>query len=212
LGKPIIRYVPALASLCLLLACDEGGGDLVGSTQSDPNAASAVAAAATAPSDAALAGQISPGQVLPYGEVATVCGLDASTQGVAIDEGSGFVLYDTNPAVVTPRTQYISGFPDGCPRQFTASLALFGDVGTHEVVRYQPSNSEIPYSETDVAYEEIKARICGVPSGQPCGAELNRLGRNTVFVTVYETFGTNPTWAEILIHDGQVVAMDRKND
>jgi hypothetical protein len=27
-------------------------------------------------------------------------------------------------------------------------------------------------------------------------------------VSIYETFGTNPVWADILIHDGAVVAMD----
>jgi hypothetical protein len=198
--------------LGFLSACDEGAGGLIGATQSDPNAATAVAAAAAQPSDAALTGPIAPGQNLPYGEVAIVCGIDPAAGAVPIAEGAGFAIFDTDPTVVTPRTHYIGGFPDGCPRQFTASLALFGDVGTHEVVRYQPSNSNIPYSETDIAYEEIKARVCGVASGQPCGAALDRLGRNTVFVTVYESFGTNPTWAEILIHDGEVVAMDIKND
>ena len=144
--------------------------------------------------------------------MATVCGLPDASLGTPVATASGYALYDSSPTVVTPRTQYIDGFPDGCVRQFTAALALFGDVGTHEITRYQPSNAEIPYSETDVAYEAIKTEVCGVASGQPCGAALNRLGRDTVFVTVYEAFGTNPSWAEILIHDGEVVAMDFKND
>ncbi len=184
----------------------------MGATNSDPAAATAVAAASGAPGGEALAGQVAPGQVLPYGEVATVCGLSDAALGTPVATASGYAIYDSSPTVVTPRTQYIDGFPDGCARQFTAALALFGDVGTHEITRYQPSNAGIPYSETDVAYEEIKAQVCGVPSGQPCGAALNRLGRDTVFVTVYEAFGTNPSWAEILIHRGEVVAMDFKND
>ncbi len=78
--------------------------------------------------------------------------------------------------------------------------------------RYEPSNAEIPYSATDIAYEEIKARICGAPQGQPCGNALDRLGRRTTFVSIYEAFGTNPSWADILIHDGTVVAMDFKSN
>jgi hypothetical protein len=150
------------------------------------------------------------GALLPYGEIALVCGADDDSLGTAIATQSGYVIRDTDPTSVAPRTQYITGFPDGCARQFTGALALFGDVGTHEVFRYEPSNAEIPYSATDLAYEQIKARICGAAQGQPCGGALDRLGRRTTFVSIYENFGTNPTWADILIHDGAVVAMDFK--
>jgi hypothetical protein len=148
------------------------------------------------------------GAALPHGEIATVCGLNEDSLGTAIAAQSGYVIRDPDPASVMPRTQYITGFPDGCARQFTGALAMFGDVGTHEVFRYQPSNADLEWSRTDLAYEEIKARICGAARGEPCGQALERLGRRTTFVSIYETFGTNPVWADILIHDGAVVAMD----
>lgn len=148
------------------------------------------------------------GTALPHGEIATVCGLNEDRLGTAIAAQSGYVIRDPDPASVLPRTQYITGFPDGCARQFTGALAMFGDVGTHEVFRYQPSNADREWSGTDLAYEEIKARICGAARGEPCGQALERLGRRTTFVSIYETFGTNPVWADILINDGAVVAMD----
>jgi hypothetical protein len=152
------------------------------------------------------------GALLPYGEIALVCGANDDSLGTAIATQSGYVIRDTNPASIAPRTQFITGFPDNCARQFTGALALFGDVGTHELIRYEPSNAEIDWSETDLAYEQIKARVCGAAQGQPCGNALERLGRRTTFVSIYENFGTNPTWADILIHDGQVVAMDFKTN
>lgn len=152
------------------------------------------------------------GAALPYGEVALLCDVTEDSLGTAIATQSGYVIRDTNPTSIAPRTQYITGFPDNCARQFTGALALFGDVGTHELFRYEPSNAEIPWSDTDLAYEEIKARICGAPQGEPCGNALERLGRRTTFVSIYETFGTNPAWADILIHDGQIVAMDFKTN
>lgn len=154
------------------------------------------------------AARIAPGTVLPYGQIATVCGLTDADLGSPIGTASGYAVRDTVPGTVEPRTHYLTGFPDGCARQFTAALALFGDVGTHEMVRYLPTSADVPYSATDTAYEQIKAEVCRVPVGQPCGAQLDRLARRTVFVTVYQNFGTNPSWANILIHDGAVVAMD----
>ena len=41
-------------------------------------------------------------------------------------------------------------------------------------------------------------------------AALERLGRRTTFVTIYDSFGANPTWSDVLIHDGEVVAMDAR--
>jgi hypothetical protein len=152
------------------------------------------------------------GAALPYGEIALLCGVAEDSLGTAIATQSGYVIRDPQPASIDPRTQYITGFPDGCARQFTGALALFGDVGTHEIFRYEPSNAQLAWSETDLAYEQVKARICGAAQGQPCGAALERLGARTTFVSIYETFGTNPRWADILIHDGAVIAMDFKTN
>jgi hypothetical protein len=150
------------------------------------------------------------GAALPVGEIARVCGVAEESLGTAIATQSRYVIRDSDPGSVAPRTQYITGFPDGCARQFTGALALFGDVGTHELFRYEPSNADLAWSETDLAYEQIKARICGAAQGQPCGAALERLGRRTTFVTIYDSFGANPTWSDVLIHDGEVVAMDAR--
>lgn len=156
--------------------------------------------------EAAAALQIQPGTVLPFGELATVCGLRARNLGAAINTVAGYTTYDSQPGAATPRTHYVTGFEDGCARQFTAALVVFGDVGTHEFLRYAPTHSGVPYSETDRAYEALKAQFCRVAERQPCGRRLEALGRNTVFMTVYPRFGGNGDWFEVLLHGGEVVA------
>ena len=152
--------------------------------------------------------QVSPGSLLPYGQIATVCGLSEADMGSRIAVASGYEIYDTAASTTTLRVHYITGFPDGCARIFSAALVLFGDVGTHEAIRYLPASSGMTYSATDTAYEQVKAQFCAAPSGQPCGRNLDRLSGHTTFVTIYETFGTNPEWGEIFLHDGQVMAID----
>jgi hypothetical protein len=155
--------------------------------------------------------EVAPGTVLPYGQVATVCGVPTSAMGTIVGQAAGYTLYDTASNTIALRTHYITGMTDGCARQFTAALALFGDLPTHEMIRYQPTNADIPFSATDVAYEELKGSICGAASGQPCGNAIDRFARNTAFVTVYETFGTNPEWSEVLLHAGDVIAVSEKS-
>lgn len=150
------------------------------------------------------------GTTLAYGEIATVCGLSRRELGRPIGDESGYTVYDTDLGSTLLRTHYVTGFDDGCARQFRAALVLFGDVGTHEVIRYSDGTRDLAYSDTDNAYEEIKARVCRVSTRQPCGSSLDRLARRTTFLTVYANFGTNPEWADILLSDGEVVAMDFK--
>lgn len=194
--------MPRLAPFGLTLALLPALAGLPGCLATGGGAGAAGDVETAAPAD---------GAAVPPGGIARVCGLDEESLGTAIATQSGYVIRDSNPGSVAPRTQYITGFPDGCARQFTGALALFGDVGTHELFRYQPTNAGIEWSETDLAYEQIKARICGAAQGQPCGAALERLGRRTTFVSIYESFGTNPTWSDVLIHDGEVVAVDRRS-
>lgn len=151
--------------------------------------------------------QVAPGTNLPYGEVATVCGLSNSDMGTRIGEASGYSLYDSGGDASVGRTHYLTGFKDGCARQFTAALAMFGDLETHELMRYG-AMKDLPYGEADATYERIKGEVCGVASGQPCGSKLRGFSRNATFVTVYETFGTNPEWTNILLYNGQVAAVD----
>jgi hypothetical protein len=172
----------------------------------DETGVTAVAAASMATGPDAL--QVAPGTVLPYGEIATVCGQPNAALGTRIAASAGYALYDSAPNQTALRVHYLTGFPDGCARIFSAALVLFGDVGTHEMVRYMPTNATMPYSATDTAYEQVKAQFCGVSAGQPCGGRIDRLAAHSTFVTIYETFGTSPEWGEIFLHQGQVMAID----
>lgn len=150
------------------------------------------------------------GTVLSYGEVARVCDAERKPLGRKLDKaparGKGYALYDSNPDSAGPRTFYVTGFSDGCPRQFTAALALFGAPSMHEQLRYGRPGSEYPYSSTDKAYEKVKSSVCGVSKRKPCGSKISQLERSTVFISTYERFSDNARWADILIHDGVVLA------
>jgi len=158
--------------------------------------------------------EISPGTVLPYGKVARICGLSPREMGKKIaqypERSPRHKIYDSNPGGVGPHSFFITGFSDGCARQVTASVAVFGSAGMHEQLRYGLPSEVQPYSDTDKAYEKIKSKVCGVPRRKPCGAKVSRLERTTVFVSVYERFGSNPYWTNLLIHDGQLFAQDQK--
>jgi len=100
---------------------------------------------------------VSFGTTLPYGEVASVC--DAKGQedlgrrlGKAPASDRGYTLYNSSPDTTGPRTFYITGFKDRCPRQFTAALALFGSPEVHEQLRYGRASKQYPYSTADKAY------------------------------------------------------------
>lgn len=79
-----------------------------------------------------------------------------------------WTLYDTDPGSTVPHTQLITGFADGCARQVTASLVMFGAAGLHEVHRYSDAMSEEPWSKADKTYETLKARVCGVKKRTSC--------------------------------------------
>lgn len=147
------------------------------------------------------------GTVLPYGEIARNCDVKTSNLGAKVDANAGYTLYDSAPETTGLRTHYLTGFDDKCARQFTAATSMMGDIGTHEVVRYLPSNASRAYSATDTAYEAIKASFCRAGHGKPCGAKLDRFAKRTTFLTVYAKFGENPTWSNILLYDGEVAGM-----
>ncbi|MGJ8602849.1 MAG: hypothetical protein ACSHXH_01905 [Marivita sp.] len=155
---------------------------------------------------------VSMGTVLPYGTLARVCDVPVRELGQRVDRypesRSVYTLYDTEPGSTAPHTFYVTGFDDGCARQFTAAMALFGSPETHERLRYGLPSKVQPYSATDAAYEKVKATVCRVGRGAPCGSSMSRLARDTVFVSVYERFGSNPIWKTILLHDGAVVETD----
>ncbi|WP_415919827.1 hypothetical protein [Tateyamaria sp. SN6-1] len=150
------------------------------------------------------------GTALPFGEIARVCEAKPRDMGEisakAARKGRGYVLYDSAPGSASARTFYITGFADNCPRQFTAAIALFGEPVLHEQLRYGLPARDFPYSATDEAYEKVKAQVCNVGRTKPCGSRISRLDKTTTFVTAYENFGENPRWADMLLHDGEVLA------
>lgn len=165
-------------------------------------------------SDSAPKSEVSPGVVLPYGKVARVCGLSKREMGKEIakfpEKRPIHHLYDSEPGNTAPHTLYLTGFDDGCARQFTASLAMFGSVAMHEQLRYGLPAEVQPYSDTDKAYETLKQKVCRVPKRKPCGGKLSAMERNTVFLSIYERFGANAHWSNLLLHDGKVLAQDHK--
>ena len=150
------------------------------------------------------------GTNLPFGEVARVCIVAKRDLGTRVERSeprkSGYALYDSAPNSSKPRSFYVTGFSDSCVRQFTASLAVFGTPTFHEQLRYGLPAEEYPYSTTDRAYEKVKARLCNVGRNKPCGARISRLEASTAFVSVYEHFGENARWADMLLHDGALLA------
>ena len=157
----------------------------------------------------AMEPSVEPGTVLPFGEIGVACGVRGRALGKEVDrfpdKGKEYRLYDSNPSSTAPRTHYLTGFKDGCPRQFTAALALIGSPVLHEQMRYDPYNKDISITEADKAYERIKRRICKVPKGEPCPEKrVAALEKGMAFVTLYERFGSNASWEEVLLHNGQI--------
>ncbi|SIS60098.1 hypothetical protein SAMN05421759_101691 [Roseivivax lentus] len=152
--------------------------------------------------------EVGPNEAVPFGALARLCGVDVGRLASAIERHERYRLYDSAPGQTGPRNWYITGFDDGCARQFTAALALFGTVETHESLRYGAAAGDLPMTATDEAYKDVKSRICRVGRSQPCGSRLGRLDRTSVFVTVYERFGGNARWMNAFLHDGDVAATD----
>jgi hypothetical protein len=158
---------------------------------------------------------VTPGTTLPYGEIARLCGVSAGRLGRKVEQyparGGTYKLYDSAPGDEGLRSFYVTGFEDGCARQFSAALVIFGNPEIYEQIRYGLAGETQPVAETDRAYEDIKSRVCKVRRGKPCGAQMSNLSKDTVFLSIYERFGTNARWKNLLLHDGRVVALDLKS-
>ena len=159
--------------------------------------------------------EVSFGTSLPYGQIARVCGVPAARLGKEVarypDSGRArYRIHDSAPDGIGLRTMYVTGFEDGCARQFTAALALFGQFEMHEQLRYGLPAKTLPYSETDDAYETLKSRECRVGKNKPCGNRMDAFARDGAFVSVYERFTGSQSWKNLLLHDGRVVAFDVK--
>lgn len=154
--------------------------------------------------------QVAFGTGLPYGEIARVCEVSNSKLGKVVHKASGYTIRDSQPGNTEPHAFYLTGFSDGCARQLTAALVVFGSASMHEMIRYGLPSGTQPYSATDKSYEKIKRAVCGVGRKKPCGTKVGLIEKNTVFVSYYENFKGNRSWANILLHDGLVVAADSK--
>lgn len=154
------------------------------------------------------------GTILPFGAVARSCDTKKSQLGRKIDKApaKGYTLYDSKPNTAAPRTFYITGFSDGCPRQLTAANVLLGSAALYERLHYGPGGEFLPVGATDKAYEKVKRRVCGTGRNKPCGGKIKQMERTTFFVSAYERFGNANTWSELLIHDGQVLASAIKSN
>lgn len=152
------------------------------------------------------------GTALPIGEIARVCGVPTRQLGTPIaqypETRRGYVLYDSRPGTLAARALYITGFDDGCARQVTGALALFGDPELHEQLRYGLAGRTLPKGRVAGAYETVKAEVCRVSAGRPCGRAMSRLARDTAFVSVYPSFGST-SYVNLLLHDGKVIALER---
>ncbi|MBP0483864.1 hypothetical protein [Sagittula salina] len=151
------------------------------------------------------------GRTLPYGEIARVCNVPETQLGTKAgswpERGARYDLRDSAPGSTGARTYYLTGFRDGCARQFTAALVMFGSPETWEQIHYGPAGESLPVLATDTAFEAVKSRVCRVGAGKPCGKRMSALERDTVFVSLYERFEDNTRWKNLLIHGGEVVAM-----
>tara|TARA_R110002049_G_scaffold29972_1_gene101881 strand:+ start:58136 stop:58897 length:762 start_codon:yes stop_codon:yes gene_type:complete len=148
------------------------------------------------------------GTRLPFGQVARVCAAVGEKLGAKVKDGSarGYQLFDSAPGGAGARTFYITGFSDGCPRQLTAANVLLGAPSFYEQLRYGPGGENLPYGETDKAYDTVKSLVCGAGRGKPCGRKIGKLDKTTFFVSAYEHRGDNARWSEVLVHDGAVMA------
>ncbi|MGX9354821.1 hypothetical protein ACS3SW_06560 [Roseobacteraceae bacterium S113] len=158
---------------------------------------------------------VTAGAPLAFGSVGRVCDVSGRALGREVSKfpergRRGYKLYDSKPGGTDPRAFYITGFADGCPRQVTAANVIFGAPSMHERLRYGLPADTLPSSRTDEAYKKLKSRICGVARSAPCGRNIDKLERNTVFVTMYESFTGNQAWSNLLLHDGAVYESDRK--
>ena len=153
-----------------------------------------------------------PGEVLRFGDVARACHVKRGALGREVakypERGAKYRVYDSAPGNLGLHTFYITGFDDGCPRQITAALAVFGSAEMYEALRYGLPEKSRSSKPTDKAYEKIKSRVCGVSRNKPCGARMSQVGKDTVFLSLYNRFEGAEGWTNLLLSGGEVVAKD----
>jgi hypothetical protein len=172
------------------------------------------------PADGSVRGRVQStvavGETVGFGDVGITCETRKSDFGQQVDQfprdgRATWRLYDTEPTSTARRTQYITGFKDGCARQITASLVIFGTPSLHEVHRYSGARSKASWSKADNVYEDIKAKACGVGRKKPCPeSKIGSLEDKLAFVSVYPTFGATSGWMELLLHNGRLQSQEMR--
>lgn len=171
------------------------------------------AGGATRPRHGGLAlRDVAPGEVLPFGEIARACHVKRPEMGEEVakypERGAKYRVYDSAPGNLGLHNFYLTGFADGCPRQVSAALAVFGTAEMYEALRYGLPVKARSKKPTDKAYEKVKSRLCGVSRNQPCGKRITRLEKHTVFLSLYDRFEDARGWSNLLLSDGEVMAKD----
>lgn len=150
-----------------------------------------------------VAPDVARGASLPFGAVGKACDVSGAALGTPVDGAPSdsrpiWRLHDTAPGSTVPRTHYLTGFADGCARQVTAALILFGAPRVHETHKAGRAASSGPAA----VYEEVRARICGATCSD---ARIEALSREVVFVSAYRDFsGSGPSYEILLGTDGVV--------
>ncbi|MDQ2093819.1 hypothetical protein [Rhodalgimonas zhirmunskyi] len=154
-----------------------------------------------------------PGEVLPFGTVARACHLGRGDLGREVaqypEKRAKYRIYDSAPGNQALHNFYITGFDDGCPRQVTAALVVFGSASMYEALRYGLPENARSKRPTDAAYEKLKSGVCKVGRKKPCGNKIGQMEKTAVFLSVYNRFEGADGWSNLLVADGAVLAMDQ---
>ena len=154
-------------------------------------------------------------KLLPYGKIARVCDLPKREMGkksCAIPgKSAGVMCCTTLNLVIQRRTPFTS--PDLTMAARGSSLPRWRYLARSKctsncVMVYLPRRN--PIATRTRHMKKIKSRVCGVRRKKPCGSKLSRLENDTVFLSIYENFGGNQRWSNLLLHSGRVLAQDIK--
>ncbi len=47
---------------------------------------------------------------------------------------------------------------------------------------------------------------------RPCGSKIAKMEKTTFFLSAYASFGNSKRWTEVLVHDGEVLALAVKSN
>lgn len=152
---------------------------------------------------ARAAPKVGPGVLLPFGAIGKACDVQARDMGGLIEKNGKWKLYDARPGSTAVRNFFVTGFKDGCPRQVTGAVALFGDLQLYELVHFGGGGGQHG-TATDAAYAQLRSRDCR-GAGACSEKGVKKLARSTAFLSVYPAPGASRSM-ELLMHKRELVA------